>query len=510
MQTLELVHRSQWATLVLGDSVGVVSFGGHRIGLSVREALSPSTGYPSDRAAASAVFAWLLGGAGLALLLTAVLWPATQRWRRPTLWLPATCAALVLAPACAAAAWLWWCSPQISGWVGAAVVPAVALLVWLGVTRAGGYRPGTRATLPALAPLAVIAVAILLVDHANSRPRIAPVDCAGQPGHIHPDVGRCRTGFADLAAALVPSRIGTTAVAGPSCGGRDPSGYDDLTAVGLTRALRADRVRSGVLPRTVADAYGWLAGMGAREYVAALHAGHAHAIVVAAVYPNTAAAERAARADSPRRLARYLGQMGVSRSLRFRVVLIANTAIFELDPSPQTTGTIVRRQIETAVVGCSLMRVVRTPPARDAVVKLGGNECGRVGGLTPVGLARDLRSDHVPADVWGPEASRAFGRLVGTGASRYVTSGNPGAVPVTGLFVIGVYPSAAAARAAWNRIGREPGVGAYLARFDLPGSSRYQSLNDSDNLVMFQLFGSTHLDQVVVEDVVNDGSACVV
>jgi len=27
---------------------------------------------------------------------------------------------------------------------------------------------------------------------------------------------------------------------------------------------------------------------------------------------------------------------------------------------------------------------------------------------------------------------------------------------------------------------------------------------------MFQLFGSTHLDQVVVEDVVNDGSACVV
>jgi len=27
---------------------------------------------------------------------------------------------------------------------------------------------------------------------------------------------------------------------------------------------------------------------------------------------------------------------------------------------------------------------------------------------------------------------------------------------------------------------------------------------------LFQLFGSTHLDQVVFEDVVNDGSACVV
>jgi len=108
MQTLELVHRSQWATLVPGDSVGVVSFVRHRIGLSVREALYPSTGYPSDRAAESTVFAWLLGGAGLALLLTAVLWPSRQWWRRPTLWLPATCAALVLAPACAAAAWIWW------------------------------------------------------------------------------------------------------------------------------------------------------------------------------------------------------------------------------------------------------------------------------------------------------------------------------------------------------------------------------------------------------------------
>lgn len=130
-------------------------------------------------------------------------------------------------------------------------------------------------------------------------------------------------------------------------------------------------------------------------------------------------------------------------------------------------------------------------------------------GLTPAGLVRSLRSDRIAAEMWGPGASRTYGGLAGTGALGYVTSTTFGAVPATGLFVIGVYPSTQSARAAWNRTGRQRGVGARIARFNLPATSRFRSLNQIDNLVLFQLFRSTRLDEIVYDDMVDAGSACV-
>lgn len=402
---------------------------------------------------------------------------------------------------------------------GAAAVAAVAALVWWARSRARtgepGPLPGVRHGLVALVPLAAIAAAILLSTGATPTPAVAALDCATPPGHGRPAVGICRTSLGQLAAALATPRVAAAPVAGPSCAGADPVGYQDLTAAGLIRALRIDNVRSGILPAAAAADYARLAGGGAARYVTAVHAGSAPAILVAGLYRNGVEAEQAAEAVSHGVAVEYLTQLGVPAGTSIRVLRVGNATVFELTPSPRTRATALSREVVAAVNDCPITRVIRTPAGVDAAAHPAGASCGPVPGipgghgLTPAGLVRSLRSDRIAAEMWGPGASRTYGGLAGTGALGYVTSTTFGAVPATGLFVIGVYPSTQSARAAWNRTGRQRGVGARIARFNLPATSRFRSLNQIDNLVLFQLFRSTRLDEIVYDDMVDAGSACV-
>ena len=142
-----------------------------------------------------------------------------------------------------------------------------------------------------------------------------------------------------------------------------------------------------------------------------------------------------------------------------------------------------------------------------------GPSCTPIGGvwkrgLTPAGVVRSLRSAGIAAQVYGPAAGTRFGWLAGPHAAAYVVSAPAARVPRSGLFVIGVYPTAHAAGAGWSAMGQLPGVSARLLPMYLQQNSSFQSVNQGDNLVYFNLFSAPKHPTVVDDAVVRAELGC--
>jgi hypothetical protein len=84
---------------------------------------------------------------------------------------------------------------------------------------------------------------------------------------------------------------------------------------------------------------------------------------------------------------------------------------------------------------------------------------------TATGVAQALRAGKLTAKAWPGGVGHLYGRLVGADATGYVTWVPTAAPTVAGPFVVGVYPSRAAAARAWRSLG-----GAGKVAYDLYGS----------------------------------------
>ena len=158
----------------------------------------------------------------------------------------------------------------------------------------------------------------------------------------------------------------------------------------------------------------------------------------------------------------------------------------------------------------TLTAVVATPPASDRLADPSGASCIAPGaeGLTVAGLVHALASNSIPAVAWSPSASGQFGWVAGGGALGYVTNPPGRRVPPDGLFVIGVYRTNAAAAAAWAQTGRMPELGRKLGAMPLPAGTLYRSLNENDNLVVFQLLDTSRNDDAVIGAISDADMVC--
>lgn len=147
------------------------------------------------------------------------------------------------------------------------------------------------------------------------------------------------------------------------------------------------------------------------------------------------------------------------------------------------------------------------PGAGEAAI---GPSCTTIGGvwrrgLTPAGVARALRG----AGIGGRLAtSSRYAWLAGPGALRYAVSSNVRPVPTTGVFVIGVYPTARAAHRAWSAMGMLPGLAERLLPLSLEAGASYQSVNQADNLVFFTLYRSGRHSTAATDAVVRAELGC--
>jgi hypothetical protein len=211
---VHLIDHSQWGRLGAGESLLLVSFAGHIVGLDVGGVLYPSDMYPGYREFDLAVTAIACLCWGLALIMIAAYGMFGRRAATNVpLLLSCVVAALVMP---SGAAWLVWLFSQSRRWT--VIVGALFVPVWVGLTlwqtlRArrrvapepvGEQRPLWISWLTGTAVGLLLAVGIVVaLGGATTATAVGAVDCSRSiTGTAHPIVGICRTSYADLATTL--------------------------------------------------------------------------------------------------------------------------------------------------------------------------------------------------------------------------------------------------------------------------------------------------------------------
>jgi hypothetical protein len=529
---VHLIDHSQWGRLGAGESLLLVSFAGHIVGLDVGGVLYPSDMYPGYREFDLAVTAIACLCWGLALIMIAAYGMFGRRAATNVpLLLSCVVAALVMP---SGAAWLVWLFSQSRRWT--VIVGALFVPVWVGLTlwqtlRArrrvapepvGEQRPLWISWLTGTAVGLLLAVGIVVaLGGATTATAVGSVDCSRSiTGTAHPSVGICRTSYADLATTL--SRpIGTLTppdTAAPPCSGTWSATRPGIvTANGVARSLGIDKIdvsiRTGV---AAVRAYGWIVGNGATAYVVSTDTGLTSGWFVVGMYPSDKSANAAYHAIVTTDVARRLGELGVGSAPRFRIYPIDSEVVFQLDPTPHTRDHQIYIDISIAGLTCQAapLPTVVSYPVGVRPLSLRGSSCARtpgVGGfaVTPVGLAQAFRKDRVAADAWSPQVGSRWGGLVGSGAEGYVTPPPSNRVPSEGLFVMAVYPSVATAKRIFATSLGNARVARRLRRFHL-GATAYHPVVRFDNVILFQLVYTGADYQVVYSDLSDAQENCYV
>jgi membrane protease YdiL (CAAX protease family) len=140
-----------------------------------------------------------------------------------------------------------------------------------------------------------------------------------------------------------------------------------------------------------------------------------------------------------------------------------------------------------APVSPALLRSIPLPPSRDRLALAGPSCYGRNDGLaTAAGLVRSFVQERLAATAWAPSAAVDLARFTAAGARGYVTLRPGWEPPGTGMFVIAVYPSHAAARAWRGGPSTLRRARAALVIRRLPAGTRLHVYRDG-NLVVFQI-----------------------